>query len=211
VERREQELTPVATTTPLTPELFGRLFDGFRQSAYRLEALQQYLVPEEAEDLDRFLNGQGRIERSVRTSSWLRQLAETTLAGRRWHRVHLVRHGDHGLSNYMRFELLGLLGNIACGDDIRVAVLDEQPGLEVLEGRDYWLFDGDSKDAVAALMRYDAEGRFLGADQSTDPEVLDWCRTQRDAALAVSISLHEYLARYRPVLAPQSDSLTVSA
>jgi hypothetical protein len=200
----------VASTTPLTPERFGQLFDTFRHDAYRLEALQQYLVPDEAEDLDRFLRGEGRAERSVRTSSWLRQLAETTLSGRRWRRVHLVRHGEQGLSNYLRFELLGLLANAACGDDIRITVLDEHPDLEHLEGRDYWLFDGDSQHAVAALMRYDTEGHFLGADQSTDLETLAWCRAQRDAALAASISLNEYLATYRPVLAPQPDSLPVA-
>jgi hypothetical protein len=190
------------TTTAISGQELGNLFAGFTSTVFRLEARQQYLVPLEEEQLQRFLRGQGRGERSIRTNAWMRQIAESTLAGRRWQRVRLIRHP---LTNYTRFELFGLLGNAACGDETHFAVLNEHPELAELVGQDFWLFDWDTPAAVAALMRYDDEGHFLGADRSTDPEVLDRCKRRREMALAHSIPVHDYLMAYRPDWAPSPD------
>jgi hypothetical protein len=178
------------------------LFAGFTSTVYRLEARQQYLVPEEAEALERFLRGEPRVEKSIRTSAWMRQIAESTMAGRRWQRVRLI---EHPLTNYTRFELFGLLCNAACGDETRFAVLNEHPELADLVGQDYWLFDQDTPAPAAALMRYDPEGHFLGAEVSTDPEIIDRCKRQRELALAHSIPIHGYLMAYRPDFAPSPD------
>jgi hypothetical protein len=192
------------STTGQASLTLSELFDRFTSAVFRLEARQQYLVPQEEEELQRFLRGEPRGERSIRTHEWTRRVAESTLAGRRWQRVRLI---EHPLSNYSRFELFGLLGNSACGDETRFAVLDEHPELAELVGQDYWLFDHDTPSPAAGLMRYDDEGHFLGADVSTDPEVIARCQRWRKLALVHSISAHAYLMRYRPDWTPSPDDL----
>jgi hypothetical protein len=189
-------------TAGQTQLTLGDLFDQFTSTVFRLEARQQYLVEQEDEALQRFLRGEPRPERSLRTMAWMRQIATSTMAGRRWQRVRLI---SHPLTNYTRFELFGLLGNSACGDDTRFAVLDEHPELAELVAQDYWLFDHDTPSPVAGLMRYDDAGHFLGADVSTDPTVIDRCKRWRELALAHSIGTHAYLMAYRPDWAPSPD------
>lgn len=103
------------------------------------------------------------------------------------------------------FELFGLLGNSACGDETRFAVLNEHPELAELVGQDYWLFDHDTPAPTVGLMRYDDEGHFLGADVSRDAEVIDRCHRWRELALAHSIGVHAYLMAYPPEWAPSLD------
>lgn len=192
----DQTTTNVAVALP-------DLFASFTTCVFRLEAKQQYLVPEEEAALQAFLRGEPRDERSLRTMAWMRQIAASTMAGKRWSRVRLVRHPP---SNYTRWELFGLLGNAACGDDIRFAVLNEHPELEELEGQDFWMFDWDEPEkAAVGLMRYDAEGHFLGADTSRDFKVIERCKQMRELALAHAIGPHAYLMRYRPDWTPSQD------
>jgi hypothetical protein len=191
-------MTAAGQTSLALPDLFDR----FTSTAFRLEARQQYLVPEEGDELRRFLRGEPRGERSLRTHAWMRQIAESTLAGRRWQRVRLIAHP---LSNYTRFELFGLLGNSACGDETRFAVLNEHPELAELVAQDYWMFDYDTPAPAVGLMRYDEEGHFLGADVSRDPEVIERCKRWRELALAHSLGVHAYLMAYPPEWAPSLD------
>jgi hypothetical protein len=189
-------------TTGQTSLTLGDLFDQFTSTVFRLEARQQYLVPQEDEALQRFLHGGPRDERSIRTHDWMHRIATSTMAGRRWQRVRLIRHP---LTNYTRFELFGLVGNSACGDETRFAVLNEHPELDELVDQDYWLFDWDTPTAAAGLMRYDDAGHFLGADVSRDPADLDRCRRWRELALDHSIGVHAYLMAYRPDWTPSPD------
>jgi hypothetical protein len=166
------------------------LFASFTHSAFRLEALPQYLVPQEDERFRAFRERRPLPERSPQTSPWLGQIARTTAAGRRWQRVHVV---GQPFTEYLRFELLTDQENVAAGEDVRVADGDAQPELEACT-QDFWLFDADTDHAVALLMRYDPEGRFVEAERCTDPDILARCRRQRDLVLARSIPVADYVA-----------------
>jgi len=83
---------------------FDAWFDRFERSTFRLETLQRYAVSEEDERLRAFREGTPRPERSVRTSPWLRRIAVTTVAGKRWQRVHIV---EHPFSEYLCYEIEG--------------------------------------------------------------------------------------------------------
>jgi hypothetical protein len=168
-----------------------RLFDSFTQEAFRLETLPQYqLGPQEDERFRAFLQGQPLPERSPQTSPWLAQLAASTAAGRRCQRVHIT---PWPLSDYLRFELTTDLENVAVGEDVRVA--DRAiwyPELAELT-QDFWLFDATTDHAVAMLMRYDEQGRFAGAEISTDRDVIARCRRHRGFALLHAIPVAAYL------------------
>jgi hypothetical protein len=176
----------------VTPEDFAACFDRFKESAFRLETLQRYTVPEEAERIRMFREGRPRPERSVRTSPWLRRVAVTTASGKHWRRVHIV---DHPLSEYLRYELVGYVESAAAGEEVRIADRAAQPDVARLT-TDFWLFDADSEHAFAVLMNYDDEGHLLGYELAQDGKELDRRRRERDLALAHSVTLNEYLAMH---------------
>jgi hypothetical protein len=174
----------------VTPDEFNAAFHAFRVSAFRLECLQTYAVSAEDARLRAFREGLPRPERSVRTNPWLARIAATTIAGKSWSRVRLVRHP---LTEYTHYELIGFTESQAVGEQIRIVDLDAHAELGRL-GPDFWLFDAGESDAFAIVMRYDAAGSVLGYERTTD---VGWCSEQYAAAMAGSISLAEYLVRAR--------------
>lgn len=168
---------------------FDAVFDRFQVTAFRLETLPRY-ADDEDEEFVVFLTGKPLPERSTRTVPWLRRVADTTAAGGRWRRVHVV---SRPLTDYLRFEMVGYEANVDAGEDVRIADRDMHPELAVLR-RDFWLFDAETLDAFAMPMHYDTVGHLVGFDITDDPEVIEQCRRERDLAVAVSVPLHEYAA-----------------
>ena len=70
----------------------------------------------------------------------------------------------HPLTEYTRYELIGLTESQAVGEQIRVVDLDAHAELGRL-GPDSWLFDAGEPDAFAIVMRYDAAGSVLGYER----------------------------------------------
>jgi len=175
----------------VTPDEFDATFDSFEHTAHRLQTRDSYLADDEVEDFRRFLEGLPLPEWSVRTSPWLRRVAETTAAGRRWQRVQLV---DEPLTDYLRFELTSFAcGNVEAGEDIRVARRDTHPALARLH-QDFWVFDVGLPTAFVVFTHYDAEGRLTRFERSHDHAVVTRCAQEYDLALANSALLREYLA-----------------
>lgn len=174
----------------MTPEDFDAAFDGFTTSVWRLEALQQYTVEEERERILAWREGLPRPERSVRTSPWLRRIAVSTAAGKRWGRVHLV---THPLSEYVRYELGGYVESAATGEEISIADQAAHPGL-ASAGPDFWLFDEGTPGEFAIMMSYDGDGYWLGAKRTSNPDTLARCRKVKALALDHAVPLNAYLA-----------------
>jgi hypothetical protein len=169
---------------------FAGCFDEFRVSAFRLETLRQYAVPEED---DRFAAWRGHRplpERSVRTSPWLRNIAETSDAGKHWSRVHVV---DEPLSEYVRFEMVAYRESVQAGEEIWIADRTADPALDGLQA-DFWLFDAETDRPFAALMDYDRDGHYVDAQVTSDGPTITACIAARDLALRHSIPLTAYLA-----------------
>jgi hypothetical protein len=178
---------------------FDSYFDRFVTDVFRLETLQAYAVSEEDARLLAFRTGTPRPERSVRTEPWLARIAVTTAAGKNWQRVHVV---DHPLSEYLRYELVGYVESQAAGEQIRIADRAADESLAEL-GEDFWLFDADSDDAYAVLMRYDDVGQFVGFEYADDHSTLERCRAERQLALRYSVSLNAYLADRKAALSSE--------
>lgn len=84
--------------------------------------------------------------------------------------------------------------NAAAGEDIRILDLAEQPlpaGLADLD-HDFWLID----DVHAIRMRYDQDGRFLGATP-VDGGLVAGYQAARDAALAAAEPFTTWRARHQ--------------
>ncbi|TDD62435.1 DUF6879 family protein [Actinomadura rubrisoli] len=163
-------------------EEFGKLFETFQRSAFRLETLAKYTVPEEADAFRDFLAGRSKPD-NWGANDWARGIVAS---GRIMQRVHVVRSP---LSDYLRFEIgWGYPGSIDAGEDVRILDLthNEVPGLP---DHDFWLFD----DETVIRMHYSPEGEFLGADRV--PEVEPY-RTYRDLAMGNSVPFLDYWSQH---------------
>ena len=174
----------------VTPDEFDAAFDEFQISAFRLETLQQYAVSAEDTRLRAFREGLPRPERSIRTSPWLQRIAATTMGGKKWARVRLVRHP---LTEYTAYELISFVESVTVGDEIRIVDLNTHPELTNL-GPDLRYFDAGQPGEFAIVMHYDAAGAVLGYERTLD---VSWCREQHETALSSSTSLAEYLVQTR--------------
>ncbi len=164
------------------PDL-GWWLQNFKRSAFRLETLPVYAVPQEEEWFAEWQRSGKLPELTPETDSWLKLVLEAKQAGKKMQRVHLV---TPPLNDYLRFELATQIPSVDCGEDCRIAeASDVEQVVSQLE--DYWLID----ETVAILLHYDDKGRFLGTEDAEDVVLY---RRQRDLVLTRSVSLKEYLA-----------------
>lgn len=101
----------------MTVSEFDAVFDRVQRSAFRLETLPRYAGDEGAE-FAAFLAGHPLPERPTRTVPWLRRVADTTAAGVRWRRVHVL---SRPLTDYLRFEMVSYKANVDAGEEVRIA------------------------------------------------------------------------------------------
>lgn len=158
--------------------------DGFRHTAWRLEARREYQVDYESDRYKTFLRGEdpGITGREV----WLGTIREITGRGLRVERVRLF---DEPPTDYQRFLLWGTGHTVAAGEEIRylTRATSEEMGLPA---RDFWLFDS----RVLGEFRYEGD-RSLGMELIDDPvEVLAGCQI-RDAAWHYAIRYEAFKAR----------------
>jgi hypothetical protein len=165
----------------MTPAELGELFNTFTASAFRLETLPEYRVPQDVESLQQFRAGQPPPD-SRRDRPWLTTVRNANARGARMQRVRMVQTP---LTEYQRFQFTwGYVENSDAGEDI--AILDHQPP-ELLH-EDYWLFD----DALVVRLDYDDDGRFLRPVVVDDAEPYRRCR---DVALASAVPFNAYRAQ----------------
>jgi hypothetical protein len=177
------------TTIPpggLAADEFAARFTTFRYTAYRLETLQSYDVPQEEDSLAAFLAGDP-VRFGPSKDGWTATIANAVAAGKSMRRVHVV---EEPLSDYLRYEMLSYRPNVEAGEDVRI--LPVRPGDRPdLPHHDYWLFD--SVDLW--LMEYDRDGRFEGARPVKDAARIVVHNYWRDAALHAAVPYAEYVRR----------------
>jgi hypothetical protein len=158
--------------------------DHFRRTAFRLEVRDSYDVEAERENMTRYLAGEPGPDPD-RHSPWLDELRADTAAGKRWQWVHVVRGP---LSPYLRMAFeWGYPANVRAGGDVRILDLADRPQPEALADEDFWLLD----DEAALVMRYDAQGRYIGAEPAAESELGRYLRA-RDAAWQAAEPLSQY-------------------
>ncbi len=110
------------------------LFETFRESAFRLEALQHYVLEEDEPRRQAFRAGHPLPPRPGKIES-MRLVRNAVAAGKRVHRVHVV---ELPLTEYLRYELAVYRENIAAGEDVRIADRAAHRGLRELD-TDFWV------------------------------------------------------------------------
>jgi hypothetical protein len=163
---------------------WAALFTGFQRSAYRLEGLQHYAEPDEAEAFARFLNGE---DPKLDMSWWLSLAAEHKAAGRNMTRVRVI---VEPITDYTRFELAHYPAMDAAGETIRVITTAGGSWPAGVPPHDYWLFD----ERDLWLMNYAPDGSLLFAELVDEPDEVAQHIRWRDVALAQSVPLRTYLS-----------------
>ncbi|MFF7730572.1 DUF6879 family protein [Streptomyces sp. NPDC008001] len=163
----------------LAGDEFGRLFDTFESSAFRLETLSAYDVDDEREEFEAFLAGKP-MPPEWSDNPWVRSMTDR---GKAVARVHVLRSP---LTDYLRYELSAYPGNIAAGENIGIIDLSHQH-VHGLPDHDFWLFD----DAEVYRMHYTPSGRFTGADKLPHERLGEYLR-YRDIAQAHAVPFAEY-------------------
>jgi hypothetical protein len=178
----------------LAPGDLDRCFEVFKVSAFGLETLSAYAVPGGDERLRAFRLGPPRPGRPAQhPDPWLRRVADTTAAGKSWHRIRVL---GRPLSEHECAQLIGYREAAQAGAVIRIADRSLHPELAVL-ARDFWLFDAGTARPFAALLSHDHAGAYLGAAITSEPAVVMACVTARDLARRHSVPLGDYLARLK--------------
>lgn len=173
---------------------YEELFTGFRTSAFRIEALNQYLVGEEEDGFREYARGipSPSPEYEIGLREWTNTIKEAVASGKSFSRVHVI---SDPLTPYLKCEIdWGYTRTHAAGEEIYI--LHDSSAREFISDKplfDFWLFD----ESIVALMNYDDEGHFLGATVTSDRDVVLECLRQRDVAMSVAESLPEYLRRVR--------------
>lgn len=168
----------------LDGDQFGRLFESFERSAFRLETLPVYDVEEEREEFEKFLAGEP-MGPEWDDNPWVRAMTDK---GKRVSRVHVLRSP---LTDYLRYELSAYPGNIVAGESIGIIDLTDRR-VTGLPDHDFWLFD----DARVYRMHYTPEGRFIGAELLPAGKLPEYQR-YRDIAQAEAEPFAAYRERAR--------------
>lgn len=168
---------------------FDCAFEDFATSAFRLQLLSEYAVPEEATSLAAYLTGEPFPPRTP--DAWVETMAAQVARGKSWTTVHLL---PKRLTPYLRFLIdWGYVDDAARGARIRFLLPPHASRLRTLAPQDFWLFD----DERLVLMHYSPIGEFLGAEEASSSAALASARKARAFALKHAVELRAILARRR--------------
>lgn len=160
------------------------------RSAFRLEALDEYLVDSDRDNVHRYLTGQDGPS-WARGDDWMDYLVQEKAAAIRRYRVRVL---TSPIGDYLRYECeWGYTYTAAAGEEIHILDLAEtlRPDMLPADVGDFWLYD----DTHVVLMHYDADGRFIEAEElplSATPRFQEY----RDAALSAATPFHEWWHRH---------------
>ncbi|MFG2179529.1 DUF6879 family protein [Streptomyces abikoensis] len=167
----------------LDGEAWRARFLDFEREAWRLETLPQYLMPQEAQELQAFRSG-ARVDPARVSNQYTDRLRRQVVEGRAQGRVHIV---TRPLSEYLRFEFSRYYAPHAlAGEEIRI--LDVTGRRNPLEGvQDFWMFD----HSEVVLMHYHPDGRQISREVH-EGDVAPFIEYQR-IAMEESVPFEEYV------------------
>lgn len=162
----------------------NQLFESFAQDAFHLELRDDYSVPDEDGPFADWLRG---VVDNSYMEPWTRMTRRVTGEGKSVRRVRVVTEPH---TPYVQWEYATTPINEAAGEDIRWLPRHMLPsGLAFpVAGNDWWLFD----NRTLAVGYFDENGRVLGSELITAPEVVAECIRVRDLLWNAALPHHEY-------------------
>jgi hypothetical protein len=170
---------------------FGRLFETFEHTAWRLETRRRYASDCEDPTYAEFV-AKGSFELDY-NDGWSQNIRAQTSAGKTMGRVRIV---DNPPSEGQLFLLADAPRNAAAGEDMRYLWRQEADARN-LPSEDFWIFDS----RLVALLRFDDEDTFLNVEVITEPAEVNRYMQVRDAATHGALAYD----RFAEQVAPASD------
>jgi len=170
----------------ISTEEFLDLFRTFTRSARRLESRSHTHIDEEQPRVRAFLAGELRETCEWEPTPWTEIVARQTAAHRPFQRVRVM---SQPLSDYNRYLLYRTPYNIGAGEDIRYLNRDRADALD-LPDHDFWVFDSE----LVCFLRFTDDGRLIGHDTVSDPEIVQWHEERILRGLAAAASYRDYVA-----------------
>lgn len=161
---------------------FGKLFENFQHTAWRLETRRRYASDEEGEDYQQFLRGE-RPDWDM-DSPWCHTIRRQVAQGARIERVRIV---DQPATDGQRFLLAYAEKNSALGEDIRNL---SRAGAQRwhLPDEDFWIFDS----RLVAKLNFDDADNLVDVELITEPAVVNRHLQVRDAAWHDAIPYEQF-------------------
>lgn len=170
----------------LTDEEWSEHFRRFKRSALHLELRDWYAVDEEKERFARFL-ATGRRDHAAEAQErqrWLTLIRDATRSGKMIRRARVV---SEPVTDYIRFEWAGTDLTVEAGEEVKWLPRQLASGI-ALPGNDFWLFD----DHTAVFNLFTGDGRWAGAEMTTEIAVTKLCRSAFNAVWEKAIPHSEY-------------------
>ncbi|MET9890579.1 DUF6879 family protein [Streptomyces sp. NPDC006465] len=153
-------------------DAFGKLFENFKHTAWRLESRRRYASDELDDTYAQFMRGEHPAWNM--TTPWCDTIRRQVGRGARVERVRVV---DQPATDGQRYLLAHTEKNAALGEDIRNLRRDEADGL-ALPHEDFWIFDA----RLVAVLLFDDDDNLTGAELITEPAIVNRYVQARDAA-----------------------------
>ncbi|WP_457518986.1 DUF6879 family protein [Streptomyces sp. TE33382] len=153
-------------------DAFGRLFETFEHTAWRLETRRRFASDEATETYAQFAAGQP-VEWDY-NDGWCQNVRTQTGHGKRFERVRVV---DAPPTPGQLYLLDNAKRNCAAGEDIRNLWRTDADRLR-LPAEDFWIFDS----RLVALLNFDNADDLVDVELITEPAEVNRCAQARDAA-----------------------------
>lgn len=170
----------------ITSEERDELLARFKREALHLEMRDTYAVDEEGERLAKFLE-RGYRDHDAEADErrpWMTLVHHATSAGKVFRRVRVI---SEPVTDYIRYEWAGTSVNIDAGEEIKWLPRRLTSAI-ALPGNDFWLFD----DSTAAFTVFTGQGDVFERQLTTDPAVIQLCRSAFESAWTIAIPHNEY-------------------
>ncbi|MGX2994092.1 DUF6879 family protein [Streptomyces sp. JNUCC 64] len=163
-------------------DAFGKLFETFEHTAWRLETRRRFASDEATETYAQFLRGEP-IEWDYE-DDWCTNVRAQTAQGKRFERVRIV---DSPATPGQLYLLDNAKRNCAVGEDIRNLSRSDADAQQ-LPPEDFWLFDS----RFVALLRFDDDDNLVDVEVITEPAEVVRYATVRDAAWHHAVPYGEF-------------------
>jgi hypothetical protein len=161
---------------------FDRLLRGFERDAIHLETRDAYGTAVELPHMAKWAVGEP--DDLAWLDDWCGIVRAHVAAGRSVRRARIV---SEPLSDYQRWSHSIAHPMVEAGEDIRW-VPRRLVSFIGIPGNDFYLFD----DRLVVFLTYAGNGLSQDMIESSDPDVVDLCRSAFDAVWAFSIAHREY-------------------
>jgi hypothetical protein len=170
----------------ISSEARDKFFTTFKREALHLEMRDVYAVKDEAERFARFLE-RGYRDHDAEAEErrpWMKLIQDATAAGKALKRVRII---SEPVTGYIRYEWAGAGSNVEAGEEIEW--LPRRLASTIpLPGNDDWLFD----NATVVFTAFTGEGDVFERQLTTDPGVVQLCRSAFEATWSIAIPHGEY-------------------